>query len=300
MAQIKQGTKIEEIPRVKTPEVKLPAFESRKLTLPTTDIQPKYGTLAVDIGGGKSIVVPRIMAEQMAGKGQGIPQTKEVMAQKQEQQKNLELVQQLGSVGPITPERRAELEAEVSPGAQFAEGLPGALREGTTQAVTRGLTLGAAGAAAGALGGPAAPVTVPVAAAIGAAAGVISGYWTAIRGATKSEAKEDVSNAMAEFTQLKKGMTNVATLATSSQINPEEAVELYNAQYSRMLELQAQLKYLTDSDLKDYLSDGSGNLITVSTFLDEVAPVYKTRLQTAFLNPSETTIPYSDEFEGEE
>ena len=293
-------TKIKEIPKVETPPVQLPSYKPKAPINTKLDVQPKYGTVAVDVGGGRSIVAPRAMAEQMAAKGQGVIQTPELSQEKAKLEEAQQLAEQVGNVPGLTPEREAELQAEISPEAQFREGLPGALREGTTQAVSRGLQLGAAGAAVGLAGGPAAPITVPVGVGLGVAAGVISGYWSAIRSSTKAEAKEDVGNIMSEFTQLRKGMTNSATLLTSSQMNGDEAVELYNAQYSRMLELQAQLKYLTDSDLKDYLSDGSGDLITVTTFLEEVAPNYKARIQTALLNPSSTTVPYSSDYAGEE
>lgn len=212
-----------------------------------------------------------------------------------QQQSKQQILSQLGQVTGVSQERLNELIEQygLSGATQFQEGLPGALREGTTQAVSRGLSYGGAAAGAGLLGGPAAPVTVPVAAAIGVAAGVISGYWSALRKAKKSEAKEDVGNAMAEFQQIRRGLSQVGSLTSSGLINEVEAVELYNAQLTRMLEIEAQVKYLQDTNLKDYLSDGSDDLAQISTYLTQVAPAYKMRIQSSLMNPT-AKVPYSD------
>lgn len=202
------------------------------------------------------------------------------------------LAGQVGNVGEMSAERLAELQGLVSPQSQFAEGLPGALREGTISGVSKGITYGAGALGASAITGGAAAPLIPIA----VAGGIIQGYWGALAGARKSEAKEDADNIMAEYAVLKRGMSNVAQMAVSNQMNPEEGVELFNQQYSRMLELQAQLKYLTDTDLKDYLSDGGGKYIAVTTYINEVVPAYRARLQTGLTNPLASTIPYSDVF----
>lgn len=213
----------------------------------------------------------------------------------QAQLEKQQILSQLGQVTGVSQARLNELidEYNLTGKGQFQEGLPGALREGTTQAVTRGLSYGAAAAGVGLIGGPAAPVTVPVAAAIGVGAGIVSGYWSALRKAKKSEAKEDVGNAMAEFQQIRRGLSQVGSLTSSGLINEVEAVELYNAQLTRMLEIEAQVKYLQDTNLKDYLSDGSDDLAQISTYLTQVAPAYKMRIQSSLMNPT-AKVPYSD------
>jgi len=203
-----------------------------------------------------------------------------------------QLIQDIGNIPGITPERYQELISNITGQQQFKEGLPGALREGTVSAVSKGVSYGALALGATAATGGAAAFTIPFA----IAGGVIQGYWQALAKAKPSEAVEDAGNIMSEFTQLKKGMTTVASGITQGDINPSEATELFNAQYSRMLELKAQLKYLTDTNLKDYLSDASGDLIRVSTYLEQVVPAYKSRMQTGVLNPSTSRIPYSDVF----
>ena len=206
--------------------------------------------------------------------------------------KKLQAQQILSQLGQVTGVSQQELQGLIDKyglDKQLQEGFAGAFREGTTRAVTRGITYGGAALGATAVSGGAAAPTIPFA----IAGGVISGYWSAIRGAKKAEFSEDVSNAMAEFTQLRRGISNTATMATSGYVNPSEAVELYNAQLSRMLEIEAQIKYLQDTNLKDYLSGGSTDLATVQTYINQVAPAYGMRIQTALINPT-TKIPYSD------
>lgn len=214
------------------------------------------------------------------------------IAQDQRQAQIQQLAQEIGNIPGLTPAQQEALFQNITGKQQFKEGLPGALREGTTSAVTRGLSYAAAGFAAGSIVPGLGNISGAVA---GGVAGIVSGYWTALRKAKKSEAKEDVTNAMSEFTQLRRGMTQVATLASSGYINPEEAVELFNAQYSRMRQIEAQIKYLQDTNLKDYLSDGSDDLVEIQTYLSQVVPAYRIRLQTSLTNPT-TKIPYSDVF----
>jgi hypothetical protein len=217
--------------------------------------------------------------------------------QEQKMMQQQQILQQLGQVGNVSQAELNQLVEQygLSAKAQRIEGRAGALREAIPSALQTGLTTGGGlailgsvgtGATAGTLGGPAGI-------AIGAAAGVVFGLWKGLRQARKSEAKEDVTNAMAEFTQMKTGMTQVATLASAGYINASEAVELYNAHLTRMLQIEAQIKYLQDTNLKDYLSDGSDDLAQVQSYLTNVAPVYAMRIRSALMNPT-TKIPYSD------
>lgn len=215
------------------------------------------------------------------------------------------VLSELGAVGNISQQDLNQLidQYGLSGFQQFKEGAAGALREAAPSALQTGLYTGltaagigalgsavgggaAAGAVTGAIGGPAGI-------AIGAGAGIIFGLWKGLASAKKAEAKEDVSNAMSEFTQLKTGMTQVATLASAGYINEVEAVELYNAQLTRMLQIEAEIKYLQDTNLKDYLSGGSDSLAEVQSYLNNVAPVYAMRIRTSLINPT-TKVPYSD------
>lgn len=209
-----------------------------------------------------------------------------------ERQRKQAILSQLGQVTGVSQAELNRLIEQFGLDNQFQEGLPGALREGVTLAGQRALTFGGAAGAAALAGGVTAPAALP-AAAVGAAAGVVSGFWTAIRGATKAEAKEDVKNAVAEFTQLRTAMSQTATMASTGLINEVEAVELYNAQLTRMLQIEAQVKYLQDTNLKDYLSDGSDDLAKIQTYINQVAPAYRVRIQSSLINPTSKT-PYSD------
>jgi hypothetical protein len=60
-----------------------------------------------------------------------------------------------------------------------------------------------------------------------------------------------------------------------------------------MLQIEAQIKYLQDTNLKDYLSDGSDDLAQVQSYLNNVAPVYAMRIRSALINP-QSKVPYSD------
>jgi hypothetical protein len=196
-----------------------------------------------------------------------------------------ELAGQVGDVKDITPERLAELQAEVSAQAQRQEGRAGALREGGTSALQRGI-VGAAGGAV--VGGPVAPVT----AAVGFVGGVASGFISEFSKARKSEAKEDVQNIAAEYGEIKNIMERVVTSSNENKMTQSEALETFNVGKYRILELEAQLKYLTDSNLKDYLSDGGDELVKIQTFLyDGGIDGKEAELQSAFVNPS-TRIPF--------
>lgn len=208
-----------------------------------------------------------------------------------------QILSQLGSVGNIS---QAELNQLIqtyglSGKQQLKEALPGALREAVPNALYTGAKTGLGVAVAGAVAGGAELGTLggPLGIAIGAAAGVVYGLWKGIASAKKAEAKEDVTNAMSEFENLRKGISQVASLASSGYINEVEAVELYNAQLSRMLQIQAQVKYLQSNNIKDYLSDGSDDLAKIDSYLLDVAPAYKIRIQSALINPT-SKVPYSD------
>jgi hypothetical protein len=224
---------------------------------------------------------------------------KNIQQQEAEQQmaQQAQVLQELGAVGNISQTELNGLVEQygLTGKQQLKEGLPGALREAIPSALQTGVTTGLGAAVVGAVGSGATAGAIggPVGIAIGAAAGVVFGLWRGIRQARKSEAKEDVTNAMAEFTQMKTGMTQVATLASAGYINASEAVELYNAHLTRMLQIEAQIKYLQDTNLKDYLSDGSDDLAQVQSYLNNVAPVYAMRIRSALMNPT-SKVPYSD------
>lgn len=269
----------------------------------TTPINP-YGGYAPSINPEKNVVsgnltingVPvskeeyenyLINARNEANLGRNILTPGEKAIQDQQLQNVLGNV---GNVPQINEARLRALQAEVSPESQRKEGRAGALREAIPNALFQAGTAAAGGAVLGAPTG----VGAPILATAGAVLGFVRGFYKSFEGQRKAEASEDVRNAMAEFTQLKKGMAQVATLTTSGQIAPEEATQMFNAQYYRMLELQAQLKYLQDTNLKDYLSGGGTDYISITSYLDSVVPAYQSRIQTAILNPNTSTIPYSD------
>lgn len=217
--------------------------------------------------------------------------------QEQQMAQQAQVLQELGAVGNISQSELNGLVEQygLTGKQQFKEGAAGAFREALPGAVQSGFTAGMGAALVGAVGtgATAGAIGGPMGIAIGAAAGVVFGLWRGLAKAKKSEAAEDVKNAMSEFTQMKTGMTQVATLASAGYINASEAVELYNAHLTRMLQIEAQIKYLQDTNLKDYLSDGSDDLAQVQSYLNNVAPVYAMRIRSALMNPT-SKIPYSD------
>lgn len=224
---------------------------------------------------------------------------KDIQQQQAEQQmaQQAQILQELGAVGNISQSELNGLVEQygLTGRQQFKEGAAGAFREALPGAAQAGFTAGMGAALVGAVGtgATAGAIGGPVGIAVGAAAGVVFGLWRGLAKARKAEAKEDVTNAMAEFTQMKTGMTQVATLASAGYINASEAVELYNAHLTRMLQIESQIKYLQDTNLKDYLSDGSDDLAQVQSYLNNVAPVYAMRIRSALMNPT-TKVPYSD------
>lgn len=275
----------------KTPE---PTEPSKDTLFKGVDVSGSFSSK--DFATKEDYEQAKLRAESFAQMGS---YAKDIQKQQAEQQmaQQAQVLQELGAVGNISQSELNGLVEQygLTGKQQFKEGAAGALREALPGAVQAGFTVGGGLAIAGAMGtgATAGAIGGPVGIAVGAAAGIVFGLWRGLAKARKAEAKEDVTNAMAEFTQMKTGMTQVATLASAGYINASEAVELYNAHLTRMLQIEAQIKYLQDTNLKDYLSDGSDDLAQVQSYLKNVAPMYAMRIRSALMNPT-SKVPYSD------
>ena len=237
---------------------------------------PKYGQVAVDVGGGRSIVVPRAMAEQMAGRGQGLVQetkTQEEALREQQLQKGAELAQ---TVGQLSPEILAQIErGEIDIGQVLGGGLAAALpgvAGGAVGGAIAGAPVGGIGAIPGAIGGA-----------------VIGGVGAFIAGARSNLKSQKSGLVQAGSGSLSDGEKNLRKFVTAANKDPANAAE-YNTMFNEQLSYIERDWGILQLDSSGFLKDISGVDATpqradYQRFYDTTRPFLITQMQMAMLNP---------------
>lgn len=201
-------------------------------------------------------------------------------------------IKEIGQVPELTPEQLAAELDKLNIPANLKESIAGILAETAT-----GAAAGAGvGAAAGIFGGPAAPVTVPVAAGIGAVTGGTAALLRSVQKNLQAEAKEDADAADATFKGARKSQKLIVSEVNQGRIEPSEAVRLYNIEQAKIDRAERQIKELTSTNLKDYLSDGSTKYAKILEFNSAggEAEVLRLSLEGAILQPDPTKVYIPD------
>lgn len=253
------GTK----PEITTPEI----FRDVKTGKPTGVTLPGGKTL---LGLNKEEISKMLARRQLPA---GTIGAKEAAAGRREALAGEEAIGQIG----LTPEQMAGLE-----GLGIPENIRSALAGFGAEA--------AAGAGAGAIGGAIAG-GVPTGGALaipGAIVGAIAGLGTVALKNIKAEAKEDTTARGKEFRIIRSNMRILISEVNAGRMTPDFAISRYNAQLAEMQRIQRQLKELTSTNLKDFLSDGSDQMAQINVWMDIERPNIEAALQGAVIRPDPT------------
>lgn len=188
------------------------------------------------------------------------------------------VIEEIGRVPKLTREQLEKELEDLNIPANIKSAMAGAGAEivaGTGAGAVGGAVVG--GVAGGGIG------VVP-----GAVIGAIGGAGAIVLRNIKAESKEDTTAIGKKFKVIRTNMRLLISEVNAGRMTPDFAVNRYNYQVAEMNRLERQLKELTSTNLKDFLSDGSDQYAHVRAWQDIERPNMEAALQGAIVRPDPT------------